>query len=75
VVDDSDDSDSDENEEVRTNSRLHPSTTTRSGRSGRPPYRMNLNAMKVKELKAMKVNNAQELKKKLANEKRPGLEY
>jgi hypothetical protein len=42
---------------------------TRSGRNVRPPNRMNLNAMKVKELKAQKSNNAKELRKKLSSQK------
>jgi hypothetical protein len=69
TVDDSDESDSDDDEEVISNSRLHPSTTTRSGRRVRPPDRMDLNAMKVKELNAIRANNSQELNKKLANQK------
>jgi hypothetical protein len=68
MVDNSDESDSGDDEEVITNSRCHPSKTTRSGRRVRPPDRMNLNAMKVKELNAMKANNSQELKKKLTNQ-------
>jgi hypothetical protein len=51
MVDDSDESDSDDEDEdkVMANSRLHPSTTTRSGRRVKQPNRMNLNVMKVKE--------------------------
>jgi hypothetical protein len=41
----------------------------RSGRNVRPPNRMNLNVMKVKELKAQKSNNAKELRKKCASQK------
>jgi hypothetical protein len=69
MVDDSDESDPDDEDKVMVNSRLHSSTTTKSGRRVRPPNRMNLNAMKVKELNAIKANNSQELKKKLANQK------
>jgi hypothetical protein len=50
MVDDSDESDSDDEDEVMTNSRLHPSITTRSERRVRPPDRMNLNVMTLKEL-------------------------
>jgi hypothetical protein len=46
-----------------------PPVTTRTSRRVRPPDRMNVNAMKVKELNAMKTNNAQELRKKLSSQK------
>jgi hypothetical protein len=46
-----------------------PPITTRIGRMVRTPNRMNLNAMKVKYLNAMKANNAQELRKKLLSQK------
>jgi hypothetical protein len=46
-----------------------PPVTTRSGRRVRPPSRMNLNAMKIKELNAKKTNNAQELREKLSSQK------
>jgi hypothetical protein len=64
MAEDGGETDSDDEDEVMANSRLDPSTTTRSGRRVRPPDRMNLNAMKVKELKSL-----EELKKKLANKK------
>jgi hypothetical protein len=46
-----------------------PPVTTRSGRRVTPPSRMNLNAMKIKELKAKNTNNAQELREKLSSQK------
>jgi hypothetical protein len=69
MADDNDESGSDDEDKVMDNSRIHPSTTTRTGRRVRPHNRMNLNAMKVEELNAIKSNNSQELKKKLANQK------
>jgi hypothetical protein len=69
MVDDSDESDSDDEDKVMENSRIYPSSTTRSGIRVIPPNRMNLNAMKVKELNAIKGNNSQELKKELSNQK------
>jgi hypothetical protein len=49
MVDDSDESNSDDKDEVIDNSRLHHLTTIRSGSRVRPPNRINLNAMKVNE--------------------------
>jgi hypothetical protein len=46
-----------------------PPVTTRSDRILRPPSRMNLNAMQVKELNAKKTKNAQELREKLSSQK------
>jgi hypothetical protein len=69
MVDDIDERDLDDDDKVIANSRFHPSTTTRSGRRVRPPDRINLNAMKLKEFNAIKANNSQELMKKLANQK------
>jgi hypothetical protein len=61
---DSDSDDEDDGNGVSANPRP-PQVRTRSGRNVRPPNRMNLNAIKVKELKAQKSNNAKELRKKL----------
>jgi hypothetical protein len=69
MVDDSDDSDADDNEVVIATSRRHPSTTTRSGRRVRAPHRMNLNTINVKYLNAIEANNSQELNKKLSYQK------
>jgi hypothetical protein len=66
---DSDDED-DEDDENEVSANTRPvQVRTRSGRNVRPPNRMNFNAMKVKELKAQKSNNAQELRKKLSSQK------
>jgi hypothetical protein len=65
---DSDSDDEDEGNGVSVNPRP-TQFRTRSGRNVRPPNIMNLNAMKVKELKAHKSNNAKELRKKLASQK------
>jgi hypothetical protein len=65
---DSDSDDKDEGNGVSVNPRP-PQVRTRSGRNVRPPNRMNLNTMKVKELKAQESNNAKELRKKLASQK------
>jgi hypothetical protein len=64
-IDSESDEEDDENE-VSANPRPIQ-VRTRSGRNVRPPNSMNLNAMKVKELKAQKSNNAQELRKKLSS--------
>jgi hypothetical protein len=47
----------------------HPPLTTRSGRRVRPSIRMNLSAMKIKELNAKNTNNAQELREKVSSQK------
>jgi hypothetical protein len=65
---DSDSDDEDDGNGVSAN-RRPTQVRTRSGRNVRPPNRMNLNAMKVKELKAQKSNNAKELRKKLSSQK------
>jgi hypothetical protein len=46
-----------------------PPVTTRSGRIVRPPSRMNLNVMKVKELNSKNTNNIQDLRKKRSSQK------
>jgi hypothetical protein len=65
---DSDSDDDDDGDEVGVDQGPSP-VTTRSDRRVRPPNRMNLNTMKVKELNAKKTNNAQELRKKLSSQK------
>jgi hypothetical protein len=65
---DSDSDDEDDGNGVSANPRP-TQVRTRSGRNVRPPNRMNLNAMKVKELKAQKSNNAKELRNKLSSQK------
>jgi hypothetical protein len=65
---DSDDDDYENRNGVSVN-KGPPPITSRSGRRVRPPNIMNLNAMKLKELNAMKANNAQELRKKLSSQK------
>jgi hypothetical protein len=63
------DSDSDDDPDEDEEENQNPTVTTRSGRRVRPPNRMNLNAMKVKELNARKSNNAKDLRKKLSSQK------
>jgi hypothetical protein len=59
------DEDSDEDEEENRN----PAVTTRSGRRVRSQNKINLNAMKVKEMNARKSNNAKDLRKNLSSQK------
>jgi hypothetical protein len=72
MVRESDENDSEEDDEdengVCVNQGHHP-VTIMSDRRVRPPHRMDLNAMKVKELNVMKTNNAQEARKKLSSHK------
>jgi hypothetical protein len=63
------DCDSDEGSYEDEEENRNPAVTTRSGRGVRPPHRMNLNVMKVKELNARKSNNAKDLRKKLSSQK------
>jgi hypothetical protein len=63
------DSDSDEDSDEDEEENRNPAVTTRSGRRVRPPNRMNLNEMKVKELNARKSNNAKDPRKKLSSQK------
>jgi hypothetical protein len=63
------DSDSDEESDEDEEENRNPAVTTRSGRRVRPPNRMNLNDMKVKELNARKSKNAKDLRKKLSSQK------
>jgi hypothetical protein len=63
------DSDSDDDPDEDEEEKRNPTVTTRSGRRVRPPNRMNLNAMKVKELDTRKSNNAKDLRKKLSSQK------
>jgi hypothetical protein len=63
------DSDSDDDPDEDKEGNRNPTVTTRSGRRVRAPNRMNLNAMKVKELNARKSNNAKDLRKKLSSQK------
>jgi hypothetical protein len=63
------DSDSDDDPDEDEEENRNPKVATRSGRRVRPPNRMNLNAMKVKELNARKSNNAKDLRKKLSSQK------
>jgi hypothetical protein len=66
------DSDADDNQDEDEEENRNPAVTPRSGRIVRPPNRMNLNAMKVmnvKELNARKSNNAKDLRKKLSSQK------
>jgi hypothetical protein len=46
-----------------------PTVAALTGRIVRQPSRTNLNAMKIKELRSKKTNNAQELREKLSSQK------
>jgi hypothetical protein len=63
------DSDSDDDPDEDEEENRNPAVTTRSGIRVRPPNRINLNAMKVKDLNSRKSNNAKDLKKKLSSQK------
>jgi hypothetical protein len=67
--DESDEDDKDEDGNGVSVNQGPPPVTTMSGRRVRPPDRMNVNAMKVKELNAMHIKTAQELRKKLSRQK------